>query len=273
MSLKRSIILIVVLLTVIYAGCKQLSGQESSQQSELIVFAAASLADVFTEVARQFEAGHPGVTVIINFAGSQQLAHQLSQGAPADVFASANDRQMEAAIGLGRVNEEEVGIFAANRLVIIYPPGNPAGIQNVADLSKPGLKLLLAAPEVPAGTYALALLDNMVNDPAFDPSIKQDVLRNVVSYEENVRAVLSKVMLGEADAGIVYVSDVTGKYKDEVGIIEVPDHLNLLATYPIATLNNSSQSELGREFIDFLLSSRGQKLMSSYGFSIDIPSS
>jgi len=255
------------------ASCRQLAGQESSQESELIVFAAASLADVFTELARQFEADHPGVEVIINFAGSQQLAHQLSQGAPADVFASANDRQMQAAIGLGRVNEEEVRIFAGNRLVVVYPPGNPADIRTLADLSNPGLKLLLAAPEVPAGAYALALLDNLESDPAFDPGFRNDVLENVVSYEENVRAVLSKVMLGEADAGIVYVSDVSEISEDEVSIIEVPDHLNLLATYPIARINNGPQPKLGEAFIDFLFSSRGQKLMSDYGFSISVSSS
>jgi molybdate transport system substrate-binding protein len=255
------------------AGCGQLTSQEINQESELIVFAAASLADVFTDLTQQFEADHPGVEVIINFAGSQQLAHQLSQGAPADVFASANHRQMEAAIGLGRVIEDEVIIFTGNRLVIIYPAGNPAGIRTLADLSNPGLKLLLAAPEVPAGAYALALLENLERDPSFEPAFRNDVLKNVVSYEENVRAVLSKVMLGEADAGIVYASDAAGKNADEVGIIEVPDHLNVSATYPIATISNSPQPELGKAFIDFVLSAPGQSLMSDYGFSIGIPAS
>lgn len=273
MALKQPGLLLVILLTMLCAGCRQLSNQESSQESELIIFAAASLADAFTEIARQFEVDHPGVKVIINFAGSQQLAHQLSQGAPADVFASANHRQMEAAIGFGRVNEEKVEIFAGNRLVIAYPSSNPADIRTLAGLSTPGLKLLLAAPEVPAGAYTLILLDNLESDTAFGPAFRNDVLRNVVSYEENVRAVLSKVMLGEADAGIVYMSDVAGRNEDEVGLIEIPDHLNPLATYPIATINNSPQPELGKVFIDFLLSSRGQRLISDYGFSAGVPSS
>jgi molybdate transport system substrate-binding protein len=273
MSLKQTGFLLAIHLMMLCAGCGQLSNQESSQESELIIFAAASLAEAFTEMARQFEVDHPEVIIIINFAGSQQLAHQLSQGAPADIFASANHRQMEAVIGLGRVNEEEVEIFTGNRLVIIYPPGNPADIRTLAGLSTPGLKLILAAPEVPAGAYALTLFDNLESDPAFDPAFRNAVLKNVVSYEENVRAVLSKVMLGEADAGIVYMSDVSGKNEDEVGIIEIPDHLNPLATYPIATINNSRQLELGKAFIDFLLSARGQRLMSDYGFSSGVPSS
>jgi molybdate transport system substrate-binding protein len=137
----------------------------------------------------------------------------------------------------------------------------------LADLSNPGLKLLLAAPEVPAGAYASALLENLERDPSFEPAFRNDVLKNVVSYEENVRAVLSKVMLGEADAGIVYASDAVGKNADKVGIIEIPDHLNVLATYPIAKINNSPQPELGKAFINFILSTRGQSLM------FDIPTS
>lgn len=260
------VVLLSILIIFSNAGCNRTRVEKNDPETELVVFAAASLTEVFTEIARQFEADNPGVTVILNFAGSQQLAHQLSQGAPADVFASANDHQMSAAIQTGRVREGSHQIFAKNKLVIIIPNDNPANIHTLSDLARADQRLILAAPEVPAGQYAQSFLQSAAADPAFGPEFYARVVDNIVSYEENVRAVLSKVRLGEADTGIVYASDVWGEVTSQLGTIEIPDRLNQVASYPIAPIKNSSQPELARSFTNLVLSSRGQHLISSFGF-------
>jgi molybdate transport system substrate-binding protein len=233
---------------------------------ELNVFAAASLTAPFSEIGRKFEADHPGVTVVSNFAGSQQLTQQIIEGAPADVFASANTKQMEAVVAAGEVVSGTQQTFAQNRLVIIYPQDNPAGLKELKDLSKSGLKLVLAAKEVPVGQYSLDFLDKTAADPAFEATFKDDVLKTVVSYEDNVKAVLTKVALGEADAGIVYTSDVTGEDADKVSQMAIPDALNVIASYPMAPIKNSKNPEMAQAFIDLVLSQEGQDILAKYGF-------
>lgn len=253
-----------LLLLTAASGCGSGAPETGNGDRELIVFAAASLSESFGEVVQQFELNNPGVTVTLNLAGSQQLAHQLSQGAPADVFASADVKQMEAAVETGRVRPRSVLAFAGNQLALIYPAGNPAGLRTLSDLARPGLKLVLAAPEVPAGHYAAQFLDAAGLDPGFGPVFKESVLANVASYEENVRAVLSKVRLGEADAGIVYASDVMPMPED-VGRLTIPDFLNVQTSYVIAPLAESEQPDLAGEFIGFIFSSRGQALLQENG--------
>jgi molybdate transport system substrate-binding protein len=238
----------------------------TSAPRTLTVFAAASLTGAFTELGQQFEAANPGVTVVFNFGASNALAEQINQGAPADVLASANQAQMEAAIAGGRIDAGTVAVFARNRLVVIFPAANPGGVKDLADLARPGLTLVLAAPEVPAGEYALDFLDKASQDPGFGAGFKEGVLGNVVSYEENVRAVLAKVALGEADAGVVYASDVAGAGAANVDRLDIPDALNTVATYPLAPLNDSAQPELARAFIELVLSAEGQAVMEGYGF-------
>lgn len=233
---------------------------------ELIVFAAASLTDAFGEIAENFQEAHPGTTVVHNFAGSQQLAQQLGQGAPADVFASANGRQMDVAIEAGRVISGTPRTFVRNRLVVIYPKDNPAGLTTLQDLAKPGVKVVLAAPEVPVGAYALDFLNKATANVDFGSAFSETVLSNVVSYEENVRSVLSKVALGEADAGIVYTSDVSGDGADQVGQIEIPDDLNTLASYPIAAVSDSANPDLAQAYVAYILGPDGQTVLTEYGF-------
>jgi molybdate transport system substrate-binding protein len=228
--------------------------------------AAASLTGAFNELGAQFEAANPGVTVQINFSGSQQLAQQISQGAPADVFASANQKQMDAAVEAGRVGKDTSRVFVTNKLVLIYPKSNPASLQGLGDLSKPGLKLVFAAKEVPAGQYSLDFLDKTAGEGNFGADYKEKVLANVVSYESNVKAVLTKVAIGEADAGIVYSSDVTGADAEKVGQLAIPDALNIIAAYPIATIQDSPNKELAQKFVDLVLSDEGQSVLSKYGF-------
>ena len=233
---------------------------------DLTVFAAASLIESFTEIGKQFEASHPGSKIVFNFAGSQQLAQQLAQGAPADIFASANKAQMDVAIKAGRVVSGTERTFARNRLVIIYPKDNPTGLKTLKDLAQPQLKLVLAAKEAPVGQYAQDFLDKASKDAAFGPSFNEDVIKNVVSYEQDVRAVLAKVTLGEADAGIVYTTDITPDSAAKVGRLEIPDALNTIAAYPIAAVSDSKKAALAKEFLDMVLNPLGQQILVKYGF-------
>jgi molybdate transport system substrate-binding protein len=196
-----------VLVSVVVSACVSLPAGRAPVT--LRVYAAASLGDVFDELGREYEASHPGVKVEFNYAGSQQLSQQLAQGATADVFASANLKQMQAATSAGRVADGSTQLFARNRLMVIYPAdGKP--LSSLSDLAQPGLHIVLAGKEVPVGQYALDFLDKAAADPQLGAAFREGVLANVVSYEENVKAVLAKVSLGEADAGIVYASDLTG---------------------------------------------------------------
>jgi molybdate transport system substrate-binding protein len=253
------------------AGCNGFRDQptatgESPEPVTLIVFAAASLADAFTEIKESFEDANAGVTVVLNFAGSNQLATQINGGAPADLFASANERQMRVAVEGGRIDSGSPQTFVTNRLVVAYPADNPGGISQLQELVRPGTLIVLASEQVPVGQYSLEFLEKSVQDSDFSPSFQAEVLGNVVSYEENVRAVLNKVTLGEADAGIVYTSDLAGLDESEIGRLEIPDALNSIAFYPIAPLNDSENSETARAFIDFVLSSSGQEILARYGF-------
>jgi molybdate transport system substrate-binding protein len=233
---------------------------------ELIVFAAASLTDAFNEIAQNFATAHPGSRITYNFAGSQQLAQQLGQGAPADVFASANASQMNVAIEAGRVVSGTQHIFVHNRLVVIYPADNPGGISTLQDLANPGLKIVLAASEVPVGGYSLQYLEKASASPDFATTYSETVLANVVSYEANVRSVLAKVQLGEADAGIVYSSDITQDAAADVGKIDIPDELNVLAAYPIAPIADAPNPELAQAFIEYVSGEEGQTVLAKYGF-------
>lgn len=249
---------------VLLGACAPASARESGRS--LTVFAAASLTGPFNELAAAFEAGHPGVEVVLNFAGSQQLAQQLAQGAPADVFASADLNQMQAAIRAGRVAPGSPQPFVHNRLVVITPSGNPGEITGLADLARPGLKLILTAEAVPVGRYTRQFLEKAGRAPEFPDSYSLQVFENVVSYEENVKAVLSKVALGEADAGVVYASDVSGVEAGRVRQFAIPDGLNVLADYLIAPVLDAPRPELAGEFVDFVLSERGQDHLERHGF-------
>jgi len=198
------------------------------EQRTLTVFAAASLTDAFTEIGENFEAANPGVTVTFNFAGSQALRTQIEEGAPADVFASAHAKEMDTLVAGNFVDTSAPQIFLNNKLVVILPAENPAGIEKLEDLTTPGLKLVLAAEEVPVGTYARQSLELM--NAQFGTEFKDKVLANVVSNEDNVKQVVAKVQLGEADAGIVYTSDATAAPVAEFTM--TPAKLLMLMIYP-----------------------------------------
>ena len=246
-------------LALILGGCRGFPDTPHT----LTVYAAASLTDAFTEIGKSFEAQHFGVRVVFNFGGSQNLRTQIEQGAPADIFASANTEEMEALVTAQYVAADAPKIFLTNRLVVILPKGNPADISSLQDLRRPNLKLVLAAEEVPAGRYARQVLERL--NSRFGAAYSSEVLANVVSNEDNIRQAVTKVQLGEADASIVYVSDVVAV--PELGRIQIPPEVNVIAQYPIARLTDSADLELANEFIAYVLSPAGQAILSKWGFA------
>jgi len=236
----------------------------SSKPSTLTVFAAASLTDSLEALAAEFESAHPGVDVVLSFGASQALRAQIQDGAQADVFASANRDEIKALVDAGLVDETATPIFARNRLVVVLPANNPAGVISLQDLARPGVHLVVADPAVPAGKYTQRMLDSIGRDAAWGGAFRNAVLDNVVSQEVTVRAVLAKVEIGEADAGIVYASDAS----QALGLIrlDLPAEHNPVAEYPLAALRESPHLALAQEFVNFVLSPAGQRVMEAHGF-------
>ncbi|MFI8321722.1 molybdate ABC transporter substrate-binding protein [Streptomyces sp. NPDC085529] len=220
-----------------------------AEGAELTVLAAASLTDVFETAGAAYEKSHPGTRISFSFAGSQELVAQVSQGAPADVLVTADTTSMDKV----KADTGTPAIIARNRLVIATAEGNPSKVDALADLADPGLKVVLAAPEVPAGKYSRQILD------------RQHLAVNPVSQEPNVRSVLSKVELGEADAGLVYRTDAESA-KDKVDSVEIPDAQNAVAQYPAATLKDSEHAEAAAAFVAWLSAPEGQKILQDAGF-------
>ncbi|MPZ88594.1 MAG: molybdate ABC transporter substrate-binding protein [Nitriliruptorales bacterium] len=232
-------------------GSQQATGPPSAVSGEVTVFAAASLTGAFEDLGEAFVERNPEAEMTFNFAGSQQLAGQIVHGAPADVFASANPTQMDV-VADADLLASEPEVFATNLLEIAVEPGNPLGIQGLEDLAAPEVTLVLAAPDVPAGQYAAEALDGagVEVDPA--------------SLEIDVRAALSKVALGEADAGIVYVSDMTAH--DGVEGVAIPGEQNIRASYPIATVASSPNPGAASAFVRFTRFGPGQRILADHGF-------
>jgi molybdate transport system substrate-binding protein len=228
----------------------------SGGSGEITVLAAASLTESFTQIAQGFQTANPGTEVNLSFGGSDTLAAQIDQGSPTDVFASASPTWMDDVEqnGPGVTNRQD---FAKNRLVVIVPADNPAGIQSIDDLANDGVELVVAAEDVPVGTYARQALDNA--------GIAEDAEANVVSNEDDVKAVVQKVALGEADAGIVYQTDVTAAVKDKVTAIPIADDVNVIATYPIAVVDGAPNADLAASFETYVLGP-GQDVLQSFGF-------
>jgi molybdate transport system substrate-binding protein len=241
---------VLLVAAVVAAGC---GGNDDSpgggSPTEIKVFAAASLTAAFNQLGERYTAANGGTKVTFNFAGSQALATQIRQGAPADVFASADVPNMDTAKDLVDPPQN----FASNLLRIVVEKGNPRGVKSLDDLAGKDLKLVLAAPEVPAGRYAEQILD------------RAGVSVQPVSLEDNVKAVVTKVSLGEADAGIVYATDVTAG-SDKIEGVDIPKDQNVTATYPIATVKASKHQQQAQAFVDLVRSPDGQRVLESFGF-------
>ena len=231
-------------------------GDDDTAAGDVTVLAASSLTESFEEIATAFEAEHDGVDVQLTFDASSALATQIQEGVPADVFASADqanlDEVTDAGLGVGTPSA-----FASNRLQIVVPEGNPAAVTSLADLAAGNLDVALCAPEVPCGRYAAQAFANAgLEVPE-------------ASQEDNVRGVLTKVALGEADAGIVYVTDV--RADADVEGVDLPDDVNVVASYPATALRDAPDPELAAAFVAFLTSDEAQAILRRHGFGPPAP--
>ncbi|MEE1820352.1 molybdate ABC transporter substrate-binding protein [Streptomyces sp. SP18ES09] len=231
------------------AGSTASGSPSAAPKANLTVLAAASLTDVFKTAGAAYEKSHPGTKLTFSFAGSQELVAQVAQGSPADVLVTADTKSMDKV----KADTGTPAVIAKNRLVIATGEGNPQKVDSLKDLADTKLKVVLAAPEVPAGKYSKKVLD------------AQKITVKPVSQEPNVRAVLSKVELGEADAGLVYKTDAESA-KDKVDAVEIPDAQNAIAEYPAATLKDSKNADAAAAFVAWLSSPEGQKILQDAGF-------
>lgn len=238
----------------------------AEEPKELTVFTAASLTGAFGEIGQIYE-NETNMTVAFNFDGSQALRTQIENGAHADVFASANKKQMNALKDGGRINNSSMVIFTKNKISLIIPKNNPAQINNLSDLAKPGVKIVMGTKDVPVGDYALQIISKLGNDSAYGPNFRTDVLANVISQETNVNYVVTKVALGEADVGFAYVSDITEELAGKVDKIEIPDEFNVIGEYPIAVMQESKYPAESQEFVNLVVSDEGKAVLEKYGFS------
>lgn len=251
--------------SLLFASCS--TGDAKAPGSDpvtLHVFAAASLTDAFNTIATAYHRLHANVTITPVYNGSQTLEEQLANGAPADIFASADVPTMQKASQANLVAPSH--IFVRNRLVVILPVSNPGHLSTLRDLARPGVKIDLAAPAVPVGKYARQVIANLAASSDYGATYQADVLHNVVSEEENVKAVVQKVALGEADAGIVYITDVTPSASSQVTSLAIPDQFNVIAQYPIAVVKASAHQGEAQNFLQYILSSAGQTVLKQYHF-------
>ncbi len=245
----------------ILVGCTSAQTKNDTAAKQTItVYAASSLTDAFTEIATVFESENPDTAVLLNFAGSSQLAAQLHEGMLGDLFASANPAQMAAVIDSGRIDAGTEVVFVSNQLTIIVPVDNPASIHSFEDLANPGVALILASEGVPVRYYTEKIIATM------PPQFQDQFYRNLVSGEDNVRRVAAKIALGEADAGIVYTTDITPDLATKVQEIEIPADQNFATAYIIAPLNDAPHPEIAKRFVDFVNSAEGQAILATYGF-------
>ena len=238
---------------------------QAAGKRDLVVFAAASLREAFADLGHRFEQAHPEAKVMFALAGSQELRTQIEHGAPADVFASADWRHMQALVAQKLVTAPRT--FARNEPVLVVPKGNPAGLHSLRDLPR-ATRIVVGTPEVPIGAYALRILD--AASARYGAGFSAAVEAHVVSREVNVRQVLSKVSLGEADAAIVYRTDAAAA-RESVETVAIPKELNVVAEYPVAAVEHAREPDLARAFVELLLSPAGQHVLAQFGFATGRP--
>ncbi len=237
----------------------------AEQPKELTVFTAASLTGAFSEIGQMYK-NETNISAVFNFDGSQVLRTQIENGAYADIFVSANTKQMNALKNEGLMNNSSISVFTKNKLSLIVPSDNPAKIHNLTDLTKPGVKIVIGTKDVPVGDYALQIINKLGNDSAYGPDYKKKVMANIISQETNVNYVVTKIALGEADVGFAYVSDITEDLATKVDKVEIPDKYNIVAQYPIGILKQSKYPADAEEFIKLVKSDKGVAILNKYGF-------
>lgn len=220
----------------------------------------------FGEIGQAYK-NESNISVAFNFEGSQILRTQIENGAYADIFASANKKQMNAVKAAGLMNNSSIVIFTNNKLSLIVPKANPEKISNLSDLAKPGLKIVIGTKDVPVGDYAMQIINKLANDSMYGAEYKTKVLANIISQETNVNYVVTKVALGEADVGFAYISDVTEDLASKIDKIEIPDKYNVIAEYPIGILKESKYPVESEKFIELVTSAEGKAILEKYGFA------
>ena len=243
--------------------CRHAARSAPLRTVELTVFGAASLKGVLDKAKAAYETAYPGTTVTVSTDSSSALEMQIEQGAPADVFLSADTTNPKKLVDGGFADGAAV-TFAGNKLTVIVPTANPAGIKTPADLAKPGVKVIAAGHEVPITKYATQLVGNLAKEAGYPADFAAKYAANVASQEDNVKAVVAKIELGEGDAGIVYVTDA--KASTKVTPIDVPDTANVPATYAGVVVKASKNAAAAKTFLDWFAGPDGQAILSEFGF-------
>jgi len=252
----------ILIMLVLLAGLSPALAEEGER---LTVFCGAGLTGALSEIGGVYE-NATNISVEFNFDGVPALRSQIEQGAYADILVSANLKHMNALKSEGFINNSTVEVFARNKVAIIVPNDNPASITGLTDLASPGVKILMGTKDLPAGDYALQVLDKLAADPEYGPAYRESVLSNVVSQETTVNRIVSKIALGEADAGFAFISDVSPQMVGKVTRILIPEKYNVVGDFPVAVLSQSKYPVEAQAFLDMIMSTEGQSILGKYGF-------
>jgi len=252
-----------ILIMLVLLAC--LSPALAEEGERLTVFCGAGLTGALSEIGGVYE-NATNISVEFNFDGVPALRSQIEQGAYADILVSANLKHMNALKSEGFINNSTVEVFARNKVAIIVPNDNPASITGLTDLASPGVKILMGTKDLPAGDYALQVLDKLAADPEYGPAYRESVLSNVVSQETTVNRIVSKIALGEADAGFAFISDVSPQMVGKVTRILIPEKYNVVGDFPVAVLSQSKYPVEAQAFLDMIMSTEGQSILGKYGF-------
>ncbi|HWQ20538.1 MAG TPA: molybdate ABC transporter substrate-binding protein, partial [Methanotrichaceae archaeon] len=238
-------------------------GLGADQPKELTVFCAAGLKDAFTEIGQIYE-NESGAGVVFNFDGVQVLRTQIENGAYADVLVSGSKKHTDALASEGYLNNSSISVFARNWQEVIVPRDNPGRVQNLSDLARPGVKIVMGTKDLPITEITMQILGKLATDPAYGPEYKERVLSNVISNETNINFIVSKVALGEADAAFVHKSEISPEYAEKVTVIEIPEKYNVRSDYSIGALKESKEPELAYGFINLVTSGRGRAVLEDH---------
>ena len=257
---------LLIIAGLLVAGCTD-TQETPGDAVTLNVFTAASLTGAFTDIGKAFEAENENIKVVFVFSGSQDLRTQIEHGADADIFVSANMKHMNTLKDSGFMDDTTVAQFVENCLIMVTPADNPAGIEGLADLAEPGVKLVIGTKDVPFGDYPRQLLDNMAADPEYGEEYRDAVMANVISEETAVTSVMPKLTLGEADASFVYKSDISKDDRDKLKRFEIPSkYITENPIYPIGVLAESTHKAEAESFIAFVRGPAGSDILTDYGF-------
>lgn len=237
----------------------------AEEPKELTVYCGAGLTGAFNEMGQMYK-NQSNVSAVFDFDGTQVLRTQIENGAYADVLVSASNKYMDALKAEGFMNNSSVSVFARSWQAVIIPKNNPAKIQNLSDLAKPGLKIVMGTKDLPITESTMKILDKLAADPAYGPKYKEKVLSNVISWETTVSFIISKIALEEADAGFAHKSEVTPQLAEKVTLIEIPERYNVKSEYSVGVLKQSKSPTLAEKFTDLVKSADGKAILAKYGY-------